>query len=147
MKHVLLISLLFIPTISLWCQQTEGRLLPGQSYTNSSDQVLFYMPRDKVVNLLNCQTKLEYDSLRLNKYKELVVTMEMRIGACDSAITLRSLEADYWKMQLESNDRELEKVKIDKATLMDENQRIRSSRIYYLLAGILSTSIVYISLK
>jgi hypothetical protein len=147
MKRIIISFIFIAPFLNLFSQPTEGVLQPGQSFTNNSSQVLFYMPKPKVVKLLNYQTRTEIDSLRIIKYKELVGNMEMRVAASDSAITLRSLEAEYWKMQLEKNDRELEQVKIDKEALISENNKIRKSRIYYTLAGILATSIVYISLK
>lgn len=147
MKHLFNLLLVLITASTSFSQQTTGKIMPGESFTNRSDEVIFYMPKPKVVEMLNCETHREYDSLRIMKYKDLVLNMDMRINTCDSAITLKKLEADYWKMQLDKNDRELEKVRIDKETLISENERIRKSRIYYTLGGILATSIFYISIK
>lgn len=147
MRNKILLLFIALTSAGIFAQQTEGSLQPGESFTNSSDEVLFYLPRAKVIKMLNYQTRVEFDSVRIEKYQDLVSTMQLRVAACDSAITLRSLEADYWKMQLEKNDDELMQVQIDKEKLLDENQRIRKSRLYYTLAGIVASSIVYISLK
>lgn len=147
MRIIITLSLFLATHAILQAQETTGKLSPGQSYTNQSTEVLFYMPQSKVVKLLNYKTKAEFDSIRVEKYKELVANMELRIIEADTAIGLRNYEAQYWKMQLESNDRELENVRIQKETLLHENDRIRRSRIYYLLAGVVATSIVYIGLN
>lgn len=89
------------------------------------------MPRAKVIKLLDYQTKAEFDSMRVEQYKELVKNMQLRIVETDSAVSLRNYEASYWKMQLENNDRELEKVRIDKETLHYENMQLRKSRFYF----------------
>lgn len=128
-------------------QETVGKLNPGESFTNQSQETIFYMPRKQVVKLLNYKTKAEFDSIRVEHYKELVSTMEQRKIEADTAISLRSLEAEYWKRELEKNDRELEQERIMKEQLRFENDKIRRSRIYYLLAGVVATSVVYIGLN
>jgi len=147
MKIFTILALCMAIHISLNAQETIGKLSPGQTYTNQSNEVIFYMPQTKVVKLLNYKTKAEFDSIRVEKYKDLIANMELRIIEADSAIGLRNYEAQYWKMQLEGNDRELEQERIQKETLLHENDRIRRSRVYYLLAGVVATSIVYISLN
>ena len=147
MKYLTLLICLLFSLLNINAQQTLGKLNPGESYINQSNEVIFYMPRSKVVKLLNYQTKAEFDSMRVAKYKELVGNMEMRMIEADSAISLRSIEADFWKMQLEKNDRELEQVRIQNANLDYENNRIRKSRLYYVIGGIVATSIVYIAVK
>jgi hypothetical protein len=148
MKHYLFIitTLLGLNSASL-AQQTIGKLEPNEDFTNQTGEVLFYMPRETAIELLNTETKAEFDSIRVEKYKLLVANMENRIIECDSAIGLRSLEADYWKMQLESNDRELEHVRIQNENLKYDIERIRKSRRYYVIGGIVATSIVYIAVK
>ncbi len=147
MKQILVFTALMLVLQATNAQQTIGKLNPEESYTNTSREVIFYMPRSKVVKLLNCQTQAEFDSLRVEKYKELVKNMQMRIIESDSAISLRGFEADYWKRELDKNDRELEQIKIQNAHLEYENNRIRKSRIYYVLGGIVASSVVYIAVK
>lgn len=147
MRTTLYVILLLCASVSVHAQQTTGKLNPGESFVNQSESVVFYMPKSKVVTFLNYQTKAEFDSMRVEKYKELVANMEMRVMEADSAISLRNYEAQYWKMQLESNDRQLEQVRIQKETLQYENDKIRRSRIYYLLGGMVATSILYIGLN
>ncbi len=141
-------SLLFILLLSIMGlnaqQPTTGKLNPGESYTNQSGEVVFYMPRAKVIKLLDYQTKAEFDSMRVEQYKALVKNMQLRIVETDSAVSLRNYEASYWKMQLENNDRELEKVRIDKETLHYENMQLRKSRFYFLLGGIVATSVLFV---
>ena len=141
MRYTILLLLIALPFTGSIAQESEGIMQPGETFTNNTNEVLFYMPKAKVINLLNYETQAEFNTMRIEKYKELVSTMQMRAAVSDSAITLRSLEAEYWKMQLEKNDDELMQVKIDKEKLLDENQRIRRSRLYYTLAGIVATSI------
>lgn len=144
MRYLVIVIFLLLVSVENYAQQTVGKILPGENFTNHTEELIFYMPRSKAVTLMNYQTKVEFDSIRLEKYKQLTSTMEMRIAKADSAITLRALEAEYWKMQLEKNDRELEQIRIKKEMLVDENQRIRKSRIYYTLAGMIAASIVII---
>ncbi len=145
-KLFLVLSALIVTGI-LSAQETVGKINPGESFTNQSEEVLFFMPRTHVVKLLNYKTKAEFDSIRVEKYKEMVGLMEMRKIEADTAISLRSYEAQYWKRELDLTDRELEQVRIDKEALRTENDRIRRSRIYYLLAGVLASSVVFIALN
>lgn len=144
MKILSFLVLVLFASSVVQAQQTIGKLTPGQTYTNQSDDVIFYMPQSKVITLLNYQTKAEFDSLRVLKYKELVGNMELRILEADSAVSLRNYEAQYWKMQLENNDQQLQEMRIQKENLIYENHKIRRTRLFFLLAGVVGTSILFI---
>ncbi|WP_425391133.1 hypothetical protein [Ekhidna sp.] len=100
------------------------------------------MPRSKVVEFKNLETRAEFDSIRIVLYQEKLKTFEERIFLADSATQLRKLEANYWNSKLLANDALLEEERKTNVHLRADIQRIRQSRIYYFLGGIVATSVV-----
>ncbi|WP_421765154.1 hypothetical protein [Ekhidna sp.] len=142
MKKALLISFLTCISTSLFSQETVGIIKPGERFQNPFEFNLFYMPRTKVVEFKNLETKAEFDSLRMILYKEKLKTYEERIFLADSATRLRKIEADYWNSKLLANDALLEDERKTNVYLRADIERIRQSRIYYFLGGVVATSIV-----
>ncbi len=142
MKTPSCILLLLISLIPALGQQNTGIIRPGSSFSNPFDYNLFYMPRSKVVEFKNLETRAEFDSIRIVLYQEKLKTFEERIFLADSATQLRKLEANYWNSKLLANDALLEEERKTNVHLRADIQRIRQSRIYYFLGGIVATSVV-----
>lgn len=142
MKKVLALALLTTFSCFTYSQETVGIIRPGERFQNPFDFNLFYMPRAKVVEFKNLETKAEFDSLRIVLYKEKLKTFEERIFLADSATRLRKIEADFWNSKLLANDLLLEEERKTNVHLRADIERIRQSRIYYFLGGVVATSIV-----
>lgn len=138
---------LFILILSANCQAQIGTIEPGKSYLNSSSDTLFFMPKYKVIEFKTLQTNYDFSIEKIKKYIELTSNFEKRIFLADSTIALQRIEADIWYSKLQTNDIALEQQKILSIQLQDDKDRIRKSRIYYFVGGILATSIVYIAVK
>jgi hypothetical protein len=57
MKQILVFTALMLVLQATNAQQTIGKLNPEESYTNTSREVIFYMPRSKVVKLLTAKLR------------------------------------------------------------------------------------------
>jgi len=148
MKKIPIILFALLCTIKANAQiESIGIIKPGASITNTHAFDLYYMPKGKVIKLLNFQTKAEMDSMRVEKYKALTSNYQERIYLSDSTIALKTLEADFWHQKLLQNDTELEQQRIEYIKLQDDKNRIARSRIYYFIAGVLATSVVYVVVK
>lgn len=149
MKHLIFFLYLIIISITASYSQISdvGIIKPGDSYTNDHDFKVYYMPESKVVKFLDMQTKTEMDSIRILKYKELTNNYQERIFTADSALALKRIEAEIWYSKLQENDRALEEQRIINIKLVDDNNKIRKSRLYYFAGGVLAASIVYIAVK
>lgn len=142
MKKILLLTTLFCGLHLVHGQETIGLIKPGQSFQNPFDFNLFYMPRAKVVEFKNLETSSEFDSLRIVLYQDKLKTYEERIFLADSATRLRQLEANFWHDKLLSNDSLLEEEKKTNVKLRADIDRIRQSRLYYFVGGIIVSSVV-----
>ncbi len=140
MKHILTFSIILL-CISAQAQ-TTGKIDPDKSYTNQNDFSVFYMPKSKVIEFMDMKTRLEFDSIRIEKYIELTANYNSRIAMSDSAIQLKKLEAEFWYNKLKANDSELLEQKKLNITLAAEKNRIMRSRVYFFVAGIVCTSLV-----
>ncbi|SNT28952.1 hypothetical protein SAMN05421640_3213 [Ekhidna lutea] len=147
MKNLILFVFATLVSLLSFSQNTTGMIRPAESFRNPFDFNLFYMPREKVVEFKNLETKAEFDSLRIVLYQEKLKTYEERIFLADSATQLRKMEADFWNSKLLANDAMLEEERKTNVHLRADIQRIRQSRIYYFLGGIIATSVVVGALK
>ena len=145
MKRNLLIVALCV--ISLFSMAQEGILRQGESLTNTFGANIFYMPESKLDRLIDLNTTNEINKKRIIKLEELVVNMRERQSLADSATVLRKLEADFWHDKLLANDALLEAERKTNVQLRADLQRVRQSRVYYFLAGIVATSVTIGVLK
>lgn len=147
MRRYLLISALTSFSFFSAIAQNIGTIHPGNSFTNSSEEVLYYMPKSKVIEFLDLETKSEFDSIRIEKYKQLTLAYQERINLADSATKVRNLEAEYWKQKLLSNDDELIAEKKTAIQLREDVASAKRSRFYFFIAGVVSTSVAIAALK
>jgi len=105
------------------------------------------MPKSKVIEFKTLQTKYSFCTEKIKKYDELVLNLERRIFLADSTIALKRIEADIWYSKLQSNDINLEQQRILNLKLNDDKDRLRKSRVYYFVGGVIATSIVFIAVK
>ena len=96
MKLPLLFCLLFLST-SLFAQVNESIIYPQKSFLNQSPDTLFYLPKQKL------ETIMEREVLN----NELIDALENRVELCDSALLLKSLEAENWYTKLLETDTRL----------------------------------------
>ena len=141
MKKTTVYLILLLACGSLFSQETIGIIKPGERFQNTYEFNLFYMPREKVLAFKNLATRSEFDSLKIVLYQEQLKTYEERIFLADSASNLKKLEADYWHDKLLANDTLLETERKTNVELRADLQRVRQSRVYYFLAGIVATSL------
>ncbi len=140
MKTIQVLFILLITIVSASAQTLK--LDPGESYTNLGKDTLFILPSKQVKSLLLEAISNDFNLEKLKLYQQKVALNEERIAVSDSAIRLKTLEADYWRQQLLTNDQSLENQRIENLKLIDDKQRIRQSRIYYLVAGFVAGAIV-----
>ncbi len=136
-----LILILFI----LLSQITFGqavKLTPGQTYTNQTTDTLYILQTKQVKELLSTVVSNEVNLEKIQLYKQKLSLMEERNFLADSAITLKKTEAIYWHEQLLKTDQQLEAQRLQNLKLIDDRNRIRQSRIYYLLAGVVASAVV-----
>lgn len=142
-----LIAVVFLTVTKCVFSQNIGTIAPKKSFTNNSDQTLFYLPKSKVIEFLDLETKSEFDSIRIQKYKELTNDYQERISLADSAAQIKNLEAEFWRQKLLSNDDELIEEKKTSIQLRADVEAAKRSRIYFFAAGIIATSIAVVALN
>lgn len=128
-------------------EESTGIIPPGERFTNTEGDTLFYMNAPVLNKLLKTHVKYNIASKKIVLYDEQIALLEQRVFYCDSAVAVKAAEADYWRSQLLSNDEALEETRIKNAELEHENTRIKGSRIYYFFAGVLATTLVYVVVK
>lgn len=128
-------------------EESTGIISPGESFTNTEADTIFYMNAPVLNKLLKTHVKYNIARKKIVLYDEQIALLEQRVFYCDSAVAVKAAEADYWRSQLLSNDEVLKETRIKNAELEHENTRIRQSRIYYFFAGVLATSLVYVAVK
>lgn len=101
MKRILGLSLLLLPLV-LYSQQKEGVIYPGNTYVNQSPDTLFCLPKQKL------ETLMEQEEIRA----ELIEALAGRTELCDSALQLKTTEAEYWYGKLLETDSLLENMEI-----------------------------------
>lgn len=150
MKKIILLITLIVFTALCYSQEYEkisGYIPPGSTFSNNTSDTLIFINTDFLDRILQVKIKYNIAVRKIELLKEQVSVLEQRKQASDSAINLKSNEAEFWRMKLLANDDELKEQRIMNAELRYENNRIRKSRIYYILGGILATTIVYIAVK
>lgn len=150
MKKSVIIVILIMLSSCVFAQDTEnktGYIFPGDNFENSFSDTLMYMPIKKVDSILKMETRCDIIKRKMLLFKEKIANLEERRFLCDSAIAIKKAEADFWHQKLMNNDIKLEEYRIKNLELIDQNNRIRKSRIYFILAGIVASSIVYIAVK
>jgi hypothetical protein len=143
MKEMIVYSLFFLIHIGVFAQSQI--LSPGKTFSNQTADTLYIIPMQQVKLLLSDAVSNEINMQKLELYKNKLSLFEERSALADSAITIKKLEADYWHGLLLKNDELLESQKIENIKLIDDKNRIRQSRVYYLVAGVLAGA-VFISL-
>ena len=108
---------------------------PGANFKNPTNDTLFILPAKQVKSLLSDAMSNDINLERLKLYKEKLAIVEERIAMADSATQMSRIEAEYWRQQLLTNDQKLEDRRIENMKLIDDKNRIRKSRVYYLAAG------------
>ena len=103
MKKIITFLLLFNPGL-LHGQQTQGIIFPKTTFSNQTPDTLVYYPKNKLEILM--------DQEQLNK--DLITAFETRIEICDSALQLKSEEAENWYNKLLETDTQLKNVEIEK---------------------------------
>ncbi len=129
------------------CHAQTGLIAPGKTYLNSGSDTLFYMPKAKLITFKNCETNLSFSLQKLEMHKELRANLQERIFLADSTLALKRIEANIWFSKLQNNDYALEEQRKINLHLIDDKDRIRRSRIYYFVGGVLATSLVFIAVK
>ncbi|WP_422361975.1 hypothetical protein [Reichenbachiella sp.] len=147
MRQFLLISTFAVFSFYFASAQNVGTVHPGKSFTNTSNQVLYYMPKQKVIEFLDLETKSEFDSIRIEKYKQLTNDYQERIELADSAAQIKNLEAEFWRQKLLSNDDELIAEKKTAIQLRADVESAKRSRFYFFIAGVVTTSVAVVALK
>jgi len=141
MKKQLIFSLLILLTVGVLAQ--SSKLVPGASFTNQSTDTLYVIPMQQVKSLLSSAVNNDINEQKLELYKNKISLFEERSALADSAMTIKKLEADYWHSQLLQNDQLLENQRVENIKLIDEKNRIRQSRLYYLLAGLVTGAVLF----
>ena len=140
-KHAILLSFIILLAVSSRAQ--SSKLIPGKSFTNQSTDTLFVIPMDRVKLLLSSEVNNNINLQKLELYKKKISLFEERSALADSAITIKKLEADYWHEQLLQRNQLLENQQIENLKLIDDKNRIRQSRIYYLIGGLIAGAVVF----
>jgi hypothetical protein len=138
-KH-LVFSLFILLAVGTSAQ--SSKLVPGASFTNQSTDTLYIIPMQQVKSLLSSAVNNDINEQKLELYKKKISLFEERSALADSAMTIKKLEADYWHSQLLQNDQLLENQRIENIKLIDEKNRIRQSRVYYLVAGLVAGAVI-----
>lgn len=149
MKNLFMFFALLL-SVSLFGQDPEegtGYIMPGAEFTNNSNDTIVFMGLDRLERILTLKIRYDISRKKVSLLQDQVATLEQRKFVSDSAINLKKAESEFWHMKLMQNDALLEQQKIDNAKLMYENSQIRRSRIYYLLAGVVASSIVFIAIN
>ncbi len=150
MKQLYLILLTTLFSTALHAQDVEdisGKILPGENFNNNTSDTLVYINNVILDRILKLKINFEIAEKKVTLLEEQVTLLEQRKFAGDSAIALKSMEAEYWYGKLQQNDEELLMQKKRNIELNHENNKIRRSRIYYFIAGVVASSIVYIAVK
>jgi hypothetical protein len=101
MKKTIILILIPISTC-LQAQQIKGIIYPKTTFSNQSQDTLVYFPKQKLEILM--------DQEQLNK--ELISAFEIRIEICDSALRLKSSEAENFYTKLLETDTQLKNLEI-----------------------------------
>lgn len=139
-KKQLIFSLFILLAVGTSAQ--SSKLVPGASFTNQSTDTLYIIPMQQVKSLLSSAVNNDINEQKLELYKNKISLFEERSALADSAMTIKKLEADYWHSQLLQNDQLLENQRIENIKLIDEKNRIRQSRVYYLVAGLVAGAVI-----
>lgn len=140
MKHISIFLLLSLLATMGFGQ--SRKLNPGQTYANNTQDTLYIIPIQKVKSLLSDAVSNDINVQKLNLYKSKLSLYEERSALADSAINIKRLEAEYWHDLLLKNDQRLENQQLENLKLVDDKNRIRQSRVYYLVAGVIAGAVI-----
>ena len=140
MKKYLICGLFSL--FSLLALSQSQKIVPGQTFTNQTNDTLYAIPTQQVKSLLSDAVSNDINFQKLELYQKKVSLFEEHSALADSAMTMKKLEADYWHDQLLKNDQFLENQKLENLKLMDDKNRIRQSRVYYLIAGMVAGAVI-----
>jgi hypothetical protein len=133
--------MLLLGTILAAQAQTE-LLIPGQVKENTGTDTLFVVPQIQLRQLLMDASQNDINKERIKLYQQQLALKAEKSFLQDSALHIQKLAAQYWYDQLKQNDQQLENQRIENLKLTDEKNRIRQSRIYYLVAGFVAGAVV-----
>jgi len=104
MKTIFFLFLL-AQAAGLHAQEPAGILPPGKDFSNRTADTLFLLPKQKLESLME----------REEIMTELIMTLESRSSACDSALRVATLEANYWYRTLLETDELLKNAEMQNA--------------------------------
>jgi hypothetical protein len=146
-KFKLLIISTFIFISNLSYSQNQGFIDSGKIYKNTSSDTLFFTNMENLDKILEQNIKLTICEKKVTLFNDQVATLYNRVFTSDSTIALLKAEAEFWKMKLDMNDQYLEQQRIENLNLVDKNKKLRNSRLYFFIGGIVASSIVFIAVK
>jgi chorismate mutase len=112
----------------LLAQQSAGILVPLGTLTNQTNDTLFCLPKQKLETLID----------REETNAQLVDALEERVELCDSALEIKSREADGWYGRLIETDQLLEESEF--LRVQEEQKDRRKTKTWFgvgTVAGIL----------
>lgn len=140
MKKGLLIGFIaWIGSLSAFAQ-TEA-IAPGELFSNYYQDTMLVISAPILRQLTIDATQNDINLERVKLYKKQLELQGQRSFLADSAISLQKAEAQYWHDKLNQVDEQLENQQLENLKLLDDKNRIRQSRIYYLVAGLLAGAV------
>ncbi|MGQ8334907.1 hypothetical protein ACUNWD_00025 [Sunxiuqinia sp. A32] len=140
MKNIVLVFCLSIASLVSFSQNKT--LKPGETFTNQSKDTLIVLKSRVIKSLMKDAKSNDINLEKVKLYEKQLELKEKRIMLADSAATIKRLEADYWRQQLLQNDSQLETQQLENIRLIDDRNRIRQSRVYYLIAGFIGGAVL-----
>jgi len=151
MKKILFVLIIALFSHCVYTQEESasiiGKILPGHSYTNTTSDTLVYFDMEMLDKFLILKIKADISERKIMLLQEQMMVNDERAMLSDSAIAVKSAEAEFWRIKLLQNDQQLLESQKQNINLHYENQNIRKSRVYYFIAGVIATSIVFIAVK
>ncbi len=140
MKKYFIAAIIILSTTCGFAQ--IHKLTPGENYTNIGNDTLYILPMKQVKSLLSDAQSNDICQEKLTLYTQQLDLKNQRIELADSAMHIKRLEAEFWHNKLLQNDEKLETQRLENLKLIDDRNRIRQSRVYYLVAGFVAGAVV-----
>ena len=138
------IIFLFLIDISLVHAQSDTRVVyPNESFTNKSSVELYCLPGSKLDTLLKRDAQYKTCNQKVILYRKYYDNCQERKIVADSAITLRSLEAEFWKTKLFQTDTALEAAQIKNLKLEFKVDKVKRWRMIWVLTAVVGTSVLF----
>ncbi len=136
---------IFIFTITA-CMQSLGQaetIAPGAYFSNYYQDTMVVITTPVLRQLTMDATQNDINLERVKLYKKQLELQSQRSFLADSAIGIQKAEAEFWHHKLRQVDQQLETQQLENLKLLDDKNRIRQSRIYYLLAGFIGGAVLF----